>query len=118
MSDPLKDLEDLLKQYNVPKPPIAAVLRPDIYERVLQEFSPARDGKFPIPFGLPVFADPAADSVAMRQTEECAMFYDHKALELYLNRGKDAITWVRYCCEQAGIPYPLDDEPFLPRFDP
>lgn len=50
----------------------------------------------------------------MAQTDECMMFYDNKALTLYLNRGNDPMAWVKYCCEQAGIPYPVEDEPIPP----
>lgn len=121
MFTPLQDLDALLallKSCNRPKLPIAAVLRPDIYKRLSEQpFLPVNDKLRVIPAGLSVLPDPVTDNPAMVQTEECMMFYSQEALNLYLQRGKEPLAWVRYCCEQAGIPYPLEDEPLLPQIE-
>jgi hypothetical protein len=90
--------------------PIAAVARPDVYELLtkLKEFE-FKNAPLGFPGSIPVLKDPAAHSIAMAQTDECMLFYDQHSLTLYLNRAEDPIAWVKHCCEEPGIPYPLEE---------
>lgn len=112
-SDILQQLELIVSQYRNEKLPIAVVVRLDVYSR-LKELLPTVNYQkvFPLKgIGIPVLPDPAANSIAFRQTEECMLFYDYKSLTLYLKRVEDPEAWVQYCCEQAGISCQLDDAP-------
>lgn len=112
MFEILQQLGTLVSQYCDSKVPVAIVVKADIYVQ-LQELLPSVNYQkvFPVKgmgFGLPVLPDPASDSLSMAQTEDCMLFYSHKALELYLKRVKDPNAWVKYCCcKQSGISFNL-----------
>jgi hypothetical protein len=101
-----------MNQYQNSKPPVAAVVRPDVYSRLKEKYGIPLylDRKISI-YGLPVLPDSEAPSIALAQTEECMLFYDQKSLSLYLNRAENPMAWVKHCCELAGIPYPTEDDP-------
>lgn len=111
----MNPIADLLARVNelqtsITKPPIAAVVRADIYEKLKTHGAfQFKDAPLDFSGGLRVVPDPAVNSIAMAQTDECLLFYDDHALTLYLNRGNDPLAWIQYCCEQAGIPCPINE---------
>lgn len=113
MSEILQQLEKYKKQLGDMRFPVAAVVRPDIYDKLHSAFFtvPSENQLLKRIDGLKVIPDPAASSIAMAQTEECILFYDNQSLTLYLNRGNKPLAWVRHCCELAGIPYPVEEDP-------
>jgi hypothetical protein len=111
MNSIIKQIELLSAQCATSKPPIAIVIRADLYYQAIEEFKIASSELEQLSFhSIPVLCDPVPKSVAMSQTEECMIFHDKAALSLYLDRGIEPLAWVQYCCEKANIPYPFDEE--------